>query len=139
MAQITARRHHRFRSSQRDSKARSGKWPDMKMSYFPPCWLGFAPVWLRKLTLRRWHGENSTRTTPEPSLSSLPALMLLESPIIYRDESMRTACSPDGLCSDGNGLELKCPFTSRDFMKFQLGGFRGHKIGLHSGCGTACG
>ncbi|RZY07575.1 hypothetical protein EXX41_13410 [Escherichia coli] len=34
-----------------------------------------------------------------------------ESPIIYRDESMRTACSPDGLCSDGNGLELKCPFA----------------------------
>ena len=36
-----------------------------------------------------------------------------ESPIIYRDESMRTACSPDGLCSDGNGLELKYPFTSQ--------------------------
>ncbi|ELC33004.1 DUF1382 family protein, partial [Escherichia coli] len=46
---------------------------------------------------------------------------------VYRDESMRTACSPDGLCSDGNGLELKCPFTSRDFMKFRLGGFEAIK------------
>ncbi|WP_252366809.1 YqaJ viral recombinase family protein, partial [Escherichia coli] len=31
------------------------------------------------------------------------------------------------LCSDGNGLELKCPFTSRDFMKFRLGGFEAIK------------
>ena len=28
---------------------------------------------------------------------------------------------------DGNGLELKCPFTSRDFMKFRLGGFEAIK------------
>ncbi|MDW5785046.1 YqaJ viral recombinase family protein, partial [Klebsiella pneumoniae] len=34
---------------------------------------------------------------------------------------------PDGLCSDGRGLELKCPFTSRDFMKFRLGGFEAIK------------
>lgn len=40
---------------------------------------------------------------------------------------MRTACSPDGLCSNGFGLELKCPFTSRDFMKFRLGGFEAIK------------
>ncbi|EHL3632883.1 YqaJ viral recombinase family protein, partial [Salmonella enterica] len=49
------------------------------------------------------------------------------SPILFRDEGMRTACSPDGLCSDGRGLELKCPFTSRDFMKFRLGGFEAIK------------
>lgn len=40
---------------------------------------------------------------------------------------MRTACSPDGLCSNDFGLELKCPFTSRDFMKFRLGGFEAIK------------
>lgn len=28
---------------------------------------------------------------------------------------------------DRNGLELKCPFTSRDFMKFRLGGFEAIK------------
>lgn len=46
-----------------------------------------------------------------------------EAPIIYRDESLRTTCSPDGFCSNDFGLELKCPFTSRDFVKFRLGGF----------------
>ncbi len=65
--QITARRHHRFRSSQRDSKARSGKkWPDMKMSYFHTLLAEFAPVWLRKLMLRRWPGENSTERRQNP-------------------------------------------------------------------------
>ncbi len=77
--------------------------------------------------LRRWPGENSTRTTPEPLFEFTSGVNVTESPIIYRDESMRTACSPDGLCSDGNGLELKCPFTSRDFMKFRLGGFEAIK------------
>ena len=38
-----------------------------------------------------------------------------------------TGVAPDGLCSDGNGLELKCPFTSRDFMRFRLGGFEAIK------------
>ena len=56
------------------AKPRSGKkWPDMKMSYFHTLLAGFAPVWLRKLMLRRWRGENSTGTTPEPCLNSLPA------------------------------------------------------------------
>ena len=54
-------------------------------------------------------------------------MKVTESPILFRDESMRTACSPDGLCSNGFGLELKCPFTSRDFMKFRLGGFEAIK------------
>ncbi len=69
-------------------------------------------MWLRKLTLKRWPGgkqyENDARTLFEFT----SGVNVIESPIIYRDESMRTACSPDGLCSDGNGLELKCPFTS---------------------------
>ncbi len=56
------------------AKPRSGKkWPDMKMSYFhtllAEVCTGVAP----KLMLRRWRGENSTRTTPEPCLNSLPA------------------------------------------------------------------
>ncbi|MFQ8717513.1 MAG: YqaJ viral recombinase family protein [Enterobacter hormaechei] len=62
-----------------------------------------------------------------------------ESPILVRDESMRTACSPDGLCSNGFGLELKCPFTSRDFMKFRLGGFEAIKSAYMAHYSTACG
>lgn len=60
-------------------------------------------------------------------------MKVTESPILFRDEGMRTACSPDGLCSDGRGLELKCPFTSRDFMKFRLGGFEAIKSAYMAG------
>ncbi|WP_407230953.1 YqaJ viral recombinase family protein [Escherichia coli] len=122
------------------AKPRSGKkWPDMKMSYFHTLLLRFAPVWLRKLMLRRWpwgkQYENDARTL----FKFTSGVNVTESPIIYRDESMRTACSPDGLCSDGNGLELKCPFTSRDFMKFRLGGFEAIKSAYMAQCSTACG
>lgn len=34
-------------------------------------------------------------------------------PFIYRDGDMRTGCSPDGIDSDGTGLEIKCPFTTK--------------------------
>ena len=83
------------------AKPRSGKkWPDMKMSYFH--------------TLL---AEVCTGVAPEVNAKALA----------WGKQYENDACSPDGLCSDGNGLELKCPFTSRDFMKFRLGGFEAIK------------
>ena len=110
------------------AKPRSGKkWPDMKMSYFhtllAEVCTGVAPEVNAKALAWGKQYENDARTLFEFT----SGVNVTESPIIYRDESMRTACSPDGLCSDGNGLELKCPFTSRDFMKFRLGGFEAIK------------
>ncbi|MCN5592452.1 YqaJ viral recombinase family protein [Escherichia coli] len=110
------------------AKPRSGKnWPDMKMSYFhtllAEVCTGVAPEVNAKALAWGKQYENDARTLFEFT----SGVNVTESPLIYRDESMRTACSPDGLCSDGNGLELKCPFTSRDFMKFRLGGFEAIK------------
>lgn len=110
------------------AKPRSGKkWPDMKMSYFhtllAEVCTGVAPEVNAKALAWGKQYENDARALFEFT----SGVNVTESPIIYRDESMRTACSPDGLCSDGNGLELKCPFTSRDFMKFRLGGFEAIK------------
>ncbi|MDU5747800.1 MAG: YqaJ viral recombinase family protein [Haemophilus parainfluenzae] len=106
------------------AKPRSGKkWTDMKLAYFytllgEVC-TGEAPeINAKALTWGKTH-EESARTLFEFTTD----VKVTEAPIIYRDETLRTACSPDGLCSDGKGLELKCPFTSRDFMKFRLGGF----------------
>lgn len=110
------------------SKPRSGtKWPDMKMSYFhtllAEVCTGVAPeVNARALAWGKQY-EDDARALFEFTVG----VQVAESPIIYKDETMRTACSPDGICSDGRGLELKCPFTSRDFMKFRLGGFEAIK------------
>lgn len=122
------------------AKPRSGKkWPDMKMSYFhtllAEVCTGVAPEVNAKALARGKQYENDARTL----FKFTSGVNVTESPIIYRDESMRTACSPDGLCSDGNGLELKCPFTSRDFMKFRLGGFEAIKSAYMAQCSTACG
>ncbi|MDA4832740.1 YqaJ viral recombinase family protein, partial [Enterobacter hormaechei] len=106
------------------SKPRSGtKWTGMKMSYFhtllAEVCTGVAPE-VNAMAVA-W-GEPF-----EEVASSLfeftPDVQVTESPIRFRDVSMRTACSPDGLCSNNCGLELKCPFTSRDCMKVRLGGF----------------
>lgn len=106
------------------SKPRSGtKWTDMKMSYLhtllAEVCTGVAPeVNAKALSWGKQH-EDAARALFEFT----SGVDVTEAPILYRDESLRTSCSPDGLCSDGRGLELKCPFTSRDFMKFRLGGF----------------
>ncbi|WP_440864579.1 lambda exonuclease family protein [Symbiopectobacterium purcellii] len=105
------------------SKPRSGKkWTDMKMSYFltllAEVCTGVAPeVNAKALAWGKEH-EDDARTVFEFTAG----VTVASAPIIYRDEEMRVACSPDGLCSNGFGLELKCPFTSRDFMRFRLGG-----------------
>lgn len=106
------------------SKPRSGtKWTCMKMSYFhtllAEVCTGVAPEVNAKALAWGKQYEEDARTLFEFTTG----VSVIESPILFRDETMRTACSPDGLCSNGFGLELKCPFTSRDFMKFRLGGF----------------
>ncbi len=106
------------------SKPRSGKtWTDTKKSYFYTllaeiCTREIVEVSAKPLAWGK-DNEEAARTLFEFTTD----VMVAEVPIIYKDESLRTACSPDGLCSDSRGLELKCPFTSRDFMKFRLGGF----------------
>ncbi|MDE9540231.1 lambda exonuclease family protein [Xenorhabdus bovienii] len=61
------------------------------------------------------------------SFSFYSDLDVTEAPILYRDESMRTACSPDGLCNDRLGLELKCPSNTDVFIKMALRGVDGIK------------
>ncbi|MDE9463583.1 lambda exonuclease family protein [Xenorhabdus bovienii] len=61
------------------------------------------------------------------SFSFYSDLDVTEVPILYRDESMRTACSPDGLCNDRLGLELKCPSNTDVFIKMALNGVNGIK------------
>lgn len=106
------------------AKPRSGTaWTDMKKAYFhtllAEVCTGVSPeVNAKALAWGKQH-EMDARTLFEFT----SGVQVTEAPIIYRDESLRTACSPDGLCSNDFGLELKCPFTSRDFVKFRLGGF----------------
>lgn len=106
------------------SKPRSGtKWSDMKVSYFhsllAEVCTGSTPEINAKALAWGKQYEDDARALFE----FMTGVEVTSTPIIYRDDSLRTACSPDGLCSNGFGLELKCPFTSRDFMKFRLGGF----------------
>ncbi|MFU2148987.1 YqaJ viral recombinase family protein, partial [Hafnia paralvei] len=42
--------------------------------------------------------------------------------IMFKDETLRTAASPDGICSDGYGLEIKCPFTTTVYLDFRVNG-----------------
>ncbi|WP_140921160.1 lambda exonuclease family protein [Limnobaculum xujianqingii] len=49
-------------------------------------------------------------------------LEVVEVPFFYKDESLRCGASPDGICSDGAGLELKCPFNTATYLDFRLNG-----------------
>ena len=49
---------------------------------------------------------------------------VIEIPFIYKDESMRAGCSPDGLIlGENKGLELKCPFSSSVYVSFAGRGY----------------
>jgi len=106
------------------SKPKSGKtWSDMKLTYFytllGEICTGSSPEVNAKSLAWGKQNEEAARTLFEFTTG----VDVTEAPILYKDESLRTACSPDGICSNGLGLELKCPFTTGVFMKFRLGGF----------------
>lgn len=106
------------------SVPRSGKkWTDTKLSYFytllgEVCTGEVVEVTAKPLAWGKEH-ESSARTLFEFT----SGVDVTDASIIYKDDSLRCACSPDGLCSDGRGLELKSPYTTAVFMKFRLGGF----------------
>lgn len=52
------------------------------------------------------------------AFSFITGLTVEQVPFIYKDLTGSFGCSPDGICSDGAGLELKCPWSSREYIKF---------------------
>lgn len=52
------------------------------------------------------------------AFSFITGLAVEQVPFIYKDLTGSFGCSPDGICSDGGGLELKCPWSSREYIKF---------------------
>lgn len=52
------------------------------------------------------------------AFSFITGLTVEQVPFIYKDITGAFGCSPDGVCSDGAGLELKCPWSSREYIKF---------------------
>lgn len=106
------------------STPKSGKkWTDTKLTYFYTllgeiCTGQVVEVSAKPLAWGKEH-ESSARTLFEFT----SGVEVSDVPIIYKDESLRCACSPDGLCSDGRGIELKSPYTSAVYVKFLIGGF----------------
>lgn len=45
-------------------------------------------------------------------------LTMTKLPFVFKDDSYRVGCSPDGLVNDRKGAEIKCPFDSGNFIKF---------------------
>lgn len=39
-------------------------------------------------------------------------------PFVYRDETFRVGCSPDGLVGESKGAEIKVPYATENYIKF---------------------
>lgn len=39
-------------------------------------------------------------------------------PLVFKDDSYRVGCSPDGIVSEKRGAEIKCPWNSGNYIKF---------------------
>ena len=48
--------------------------------------------------------------------------ILHELPMIFKDDSLRYACSPDGITDKFKGAEIKCPYTTQVFIEFLSNG-----------------
>lgn len=48
---------------------------------------------------------------------------VIEAPFIYKDETRRFGCSPDGLImGEAKGVEIKCPYTTKTHLDFIVNG-----------------
>lgn len=63
-----------------------------------------------------WGKENESAA--RATFEFISGLKVYQVPFVYKDMAAMFGCSPDGVCSDDNGLELKCPWSSREHIKF---------------------
>lgn len=43
---------------------------------------------------------------------------MLQLSFVFKDNTFRVGCSADGLASDKKGVEIKCPFNSKNYVEF---------------------
>lgn len=110
------------------TKPRSGTaWSDTKKTYFNTL-IGEVCTGVSKdVSARSLEWGKDYELEARMTFEFYSGLTVMEDPIIFRDESLRTACSPDGICSDGAGLELKCPKTTEVFIDLALNGIKAMK------------
>lgn len=58
--------------------------------------------------------EGPARSTYEFSTDKV----VTQVPFVFKDETFREGCSPDGLVENERGLEIKCPWDTANYIKF---------------------
>ncbi|HFU3228468.1 TPA: lambda exonuclease family protein [Proteus mirabilis] len=110
------------------SKPKSGKtWSDTKNTYLNTLIGEVCTGVTKEVKARTLEWGKEYEIEARMSFEFYSGLAVKEVPIIFKDESLRMACSPDGLCSDGAGLELKCPNTTEVFIDLALNGIKAMK------------
>lgn len=110
------------------SKPKSGKtWSDTKNTYLNTLIGEVCTGVTKEVKARTLEWGKEYEIEARMSFEFYSGLVVKEVPIIFKDESLRMACSPDGLCSDGAGLELKCPNTTEVFIDLALNGIKAMK------------
>lgn len=121
---ITGSKVHAILSDPRNKSDReAGKLSDSSMTYMyelvSEVGTGLIPDAINSKPLL-WGRENES--TAREIFEFETGLIVKEMPFIYKDESMRVGVSPDGMCSDGRGIEIKSPYTSSQFARFFVEG-----------------
>lgn len=48
----------------------------------------------------------------------MTGLQVKQLPFVFKDETFRIGCSPDGLVTEQKGAEIKCPYNPTNFVRF---------------------
>ena len=110
------------------SKPKSGKtWSDTKNTYLNTLIGEVCTGVTKEVKARTLEWGKEYEVEARMAFEFYSGLAVKEVPIIFKGENLRMACSPDGLCSDGAGLELKCPNTTEVFIDLALNGIKAMK------------
>lgn len=66
-----------------------------------------------------WGNQNEDKARSYYEFSS--GLTITQLPFVFKDDTYREGCSPDGLVNDRKGVEIKAPFDSANYVKFFCG------------------
>lgn len=61
---------------------------------------------------------NTYEAAARSSYEFSTGLNVTEVPFVFKDESYREGCSPDGIVGESKGVEIKCPYNAVHYVKF---------------------
>jgi len=105
-------------SASNASKAVAGADTDGRLTYMADLVAQIGTGLIEEISSKHLDWGNANEDGARAGYEFTTGQTVTQLPFVFKDETFRIGCSPDGFVSDTKGCEIKCPSNSANYVKF---------------------